>query len=177
MGYYYGGEDVPAHTFEWKLPKGEVWFYAVANEQEAGELLSENKGDIFVLPGETAGGVRPVEGLEVAPDRLESLTFSRLPEAEYMSGGTETDKDETGKKYRSAIVPTVSYTHLDVYKRQGVPYWYMYKKHFPELRASRLYLWYEKVWNPIAPMPMPSIELPVPEPEPAGDVYKRQPLH
>ena len=47
--------------------------------------------------------------------------------------------------------------------RGGVPYWYMYKKHFPELRASRLYLWYEKVWNPIAPMPMPSIELPVPE--------------
>ena len=44
----------------------------------------------------------------------------------------------------------------------GEPYWYMYKKHFPELRASWLYLWYEKVWNPIAPMPMPPIELPVP---------------
>ena len=28
--------------------------------------------------------------------------------------------------------------------RGGVPYWYMYKKHFPELRASRLYLWYKK---------------------------------
>ena len=105
VGYYYGGEDVPAHTFKWKLPKGEVWFYAVANEQEAGELLCENKGDIFVLPGETVGGVHPVEGLEVVPDRLESLTFSRLPEAEYVSGGTATDKDETGKKYRSAIVP------------------------------------------------------------------------
>ena len=62
-----------------------------------GELLCENKGDIFVLPGETVGGVHPVEGLEVVPDRLESLTFSRLPEAEYVSGGTETDKDETGK--------------------------------------------------------------------------------
>ena len=105
VGYYYGGEDVPAHTFEWKLPKGEVWFYAVANEQEAGSLLCENKGDIFVLPGETAGGVHPVEGLEVTPDKLESLTFSRLPEAEYVSGGTETGKDETGKIYRSAIVP------------------------------------------------------------------------
>ncbi|WP_418310591.1 FimB/Mfa2 family fimbrial subunit [Phocaeicola sp.] len=105
VGYYYGGEDVPAHTFEWKLPKGEVWFYAVANEQEAGELLCENKGDIFVLPGEIAGGVHPVEGLEVTPDKLESLTFSRLPEAEYVSGGTETGKDETGKIYCSAIVP------------------------------------------------------------------------
>lgn len=105
VGYYYGGEDVQTHIFEWKLPQGEVWFYAVANEQAAGELLSENKGDIFVLPGETAGGVRPVEGLEVTPDKLESLTFGRLPEAEYVSGGTETGKDETEKQYRSAIVP------------------------------------------------------------------------
>lgn len=32
--------------------------------------------------------------------------------------------------------------------RGGVPYSYMYKKHFPELRASRLYLWYKKVSNP-----------------------------
>lgn len=29
--------------------------------------------------------------------------------------------------------------------RGGVPYWYMYKNLFPQLRASRLYLWYEKV--------------------------------
>ena len=48
----------------------------------------------------------------------------------------------------------------------GAPYRYMYKKYFPELRASRLYLWYEKVWNPIAPMPMPPFKLPIPEPKP-----------
>ena len=41
----------------------------------------------------------------MTPDKLESLTFSRLPEAEYVSGGTETGKDETGKIYCSAIVP------------------------------------------------------------------------
>ena len=35
VGYYYGGEDVQPHTFKWKLPQGEVWFYAVANEQAA----------------------------------------------------------------------------------------------------------------------------------------------
>lgn len=29
--------------------------------------------------------------------------------------------------------------------RGGAPYWYMYKNLFPQLRASRLYLWYEKV--------------------------------
>ena len=33
--------------------------------------------------------------------------------------------------------------------RGGEPYWYMYRKYFPELRASRLYLWYEKVWDPL----------------------------
>lgn len=54
--------------------------------------------------------------------------------------------------------------------RGGVPYWYMYKKHFQSCGASRLYLWYEKVWNPIAPMPMPSIELPVPSPN-RQDLY------
>ena len=88
-----------------EIAEGRSLVYAVANEQEAGELLCENKGDIFVLPGEIAGGVHPVEGLEVTPDKLESLTFSRLPEAEYVSGGTETGKDETGKIYCSAIVP------------------------------------------------------------------------
>lgn len=43
--------------------------------------------------------------------------------------------------------------------RGGVPYNYMYRKFFPELRASRLYLWYDKVRNPVLPPP--------PEPEPA----------
>lgn len=46
--------------------------------------------------------------------------------------------------------------------RGGAPYWYMYKRHFPDLRASRLYLWYEKVWNPAAPIPQPKAEILVP---------------
>lgn len=37
----------------------------------------------------------------------------------------------------------------------GIPYNYMYKKLFPELRVSWLYLWYEKVWNPILPKSVP----------------------
>lgn len=37
----------------------------------------------------------------------------------------------------------------------GIPYNYMYKRLFPELRASWLYLWYEKVWNPILPKSVP----------------------
>ncbi len=39
--------------------------------------------------------------------------------------------------------------------RGGVPYYYMYWNLFPELRASRLYLWYERTWNPMTVMPMP----------------------
>ena len=32
--------------------------------------------------------------------------------------------------------------------RDGVPYRYMYQHLFPELRTSRLCVWYERVWNP-----------------------------
>lgn len=39
--------------------------------------------------------------------------------------------------------------------RGGVPYYYMYRNLFPELRASWLYLWYEKMWNPMKVKPMP----------------------
>ncbi len=34
--------------------------------------------------------------------------------------------------------------------RDGAPYYYMYRKLFPELRATRLYLWYEKALHPAA---------------------------
>ena len=42
--------------------------------------------------------------------------------------------------------------------RGGAPYRYMYKNLFPYLRASQLFLWYEKVWNPIIPKPEPKPE-------------------
>ena len=35
----------------------------------------------------------------------------------------------------------------------GLPYHYMYRNLFPELRASRLHLWYKKTLNPMAPLP------------------------
>lgn len=47
--------------------------------------------------------------------------------------------------------------------RGGEPYWYMYRKYFPELRASRLYLWYEKVWNPLALVSMPPVKPTMPQ--------------
>ncbi len=46
--------------------------------------------------------------------------------------------------------------------RGGVPYNYMYRNLFPELRASRLYLWYEKVRNPVVPMPQSKVEILIP---------------
>ena len=49
--------------------------------------------------------------------------------------------------------------------RGGVPYRYMYRHLFPDLRASYLYLWYQKVPNPLAPEPKPA----APEPKPVTD--------
>ena len=39
--------------------------------------------------------------------------------------------------------------------RGGAPYNYMYQNLFPELRASRLLLWYKKALNPVVPLPEP----------------------
>ncbi len=39
--------------------------------------------------------------------------------------------------------------------RGGVPYRYMYRHLFPELRYSSLYLWYRKIQNPQAPVQLP----------------------
>ena len=36
----------------------------------------------------------------------------------------------------------------------GEPYRYMYHNLFPELRASRLILWYERIWNPLKSQPL-----------------------
>ena len=44
----------------------------------------------------------------------------------------------------------------------GAPYRYMYRKLFPELRASRLYLWYRRVWNPLKLPQAAGIQVPGP---------------
>ena len=43
--------------------------------------------------------------------------------------------------------------------RGGIPYQYMYKKYFPSLRASQLFLWYNRVYKPLIPSPMPEWEI------------------
>ena len=44
----------------------------------------------------------------------------------------------------------------------GKPYRYMYRNLFPELRASRLHLWYRRVWNPRNLPDIAGIQLPPP---------------
>lgn len=43
--------------------------------------------------------------------------------------------------------------------RGGIPYQYMYKKYFPSLRASQLFLWYNRAYKPLIPSPMPEWEI------------------
>lgn len=50
--------------------------------------------------------------------------------------------------------------HLELIKnlRGGIPYHYMYKKYFPALRFSQLFLWYDKVQKPQVPDSIPKWE-------------------
>ena len=50
--------------------------------------------------------------------------------------------------------------HLELIKnlRGGIPYHYMYKKYFPALRFSQLFLWYDKVQKPQIPDSIPKWE-------------------
>lgn len=92
-----------------KLPTGTHTFYTIANENAAGGLKINNTGDTaYNLPGSTDATEVDLETLTVTPDDLESLTFSTLPAATYLSGGETNSKDETGKKYTSPLLPMVS---------------------------------------------------------------------
>lgn len=71
-------------------------------------------------------------------------------------------RDETLTTLRSIVdelhkgTPTKTDPLLRIKRLHGgVPYLYMYTHHFPALRASRLYLWYEKVLNPAVAVPVP----------------------
>lgn len=61
--------------------------------------------------------------------------------------------------------------------RGGRPYFYMYEHHFPMLRASRLYLWYKKVWNPTTPVDETIAEVIIPPSDIVCDtVYEAVPV-
>ena len=50
--------------------------------------------------------------------------------------------------------------------RGGAPYRYMYRELFPELRASRMVLWYDRIWNPLKLRPV-AVAGPLPPMRPA----------
>lgn len=112
LGYHYVDNttgDQQTVTFTMKLPTGSHTFYTIANENAAGGLKINNTGDTaYNLPGSTDATEVDLETLTVTPDDLESLTFSTLPAATYLSGGDTNSKDETGKKYTSPLLPMVS---------------------------------------------------------------------
>ena len=112
LGYHYVDNttgDQQTVTFTMKLPTGTHTFYTIANENAAGGLKINNSGDTaYNLPGSTDATEVDLETLTVTPDDLESLTFSTLPAATYLSGGETNSKDETGKKYTSPLLPMVS---------------------------------------------------------------------
>lgn len=112
LGYHYVDNttgDQQTVTFTMKLPTGTHTFYTIANENAAGGLKINNIGDTaYNLPGSTDATEVDLETLTVTPDDLESLTFSTLPAATYLSGGETNSKDETGKKYTSPLLPMVS---------------------------------------------------------------------
>ena len=112
LGYHYVDNttgDQQTVTFTMKLPTGTHTFYTIANENAAGGLKINNTGDTaYNLPGSTDATEVDLETLTVTPDDLESLTFSTLPAATYLSGGETNSKDETGKKYTSPLLPMAS---------------------------------------------------------------------
>ena len=116
LGYHYvdnqSTENQQTVTFTLKLPTGTHTFYAIANENAVKELKKNNTGDIYKLPGPTDDTDVDLSSLSITPSDLESLTFSKLPEATYSYGGDKTSKDETDKIYISPLLPMASkYTH------------------------------------------------------------------
>lgn len=122
------------------------------------------------------GLIRLVEADPDVPYRDETLEFLR-DIADRCRDGEKVEDNNVGRLSRF---------------RNGVPYRYMYQHLFPELRASRLCVWYERIWNPekLPPIcaevnfPAPSLEAPKapvivklqespPEPEPLPEEPKK----
>lgn len=136
-------------------PEGSIKFNKWLSEQRAGVLfdylsrysvLPDSLKTTHFLGRDWNGLIRMVKDDPKVPYKDETLALLREI-ADEVQGKTASKGDHLGRIQRL---------------RGGAPYWYMYKKHFPELRASQLHLWYEKVRNPIAPIPQPKTELFIP---------------
>lgn len=137
-------------------PEGSVKLNKWLSEKRAGVLfdylsrygtLPDSLKTTDFIGRDWNGLIRLVENDPEVPYREETLALLRE-----IAGGARGDASSHGD-------------HLERLRqlREGVPYYYMYKILFPELRASRLYLWYEKVWNPTALVPQPKTEILIPQ--------------
>ena len=84
------------------------------------------------------GLVRLVEADDNVPYKQETLRFL-YDILRRLDGGEKVADNNVGRLSRL---------------RGGRPYKYMYRVLFPELRASRLHLWYQKMWNPVKFIPL-----------------------
>lgn len=151
-------------------PEGSVELNKWLSEQRAGVLfdylsrygeLPDSLKTTEFLGRDWNGLIRMVENDSQVPYRDETLTLLHKISDEVRDGIT------TGGDHLARIQRW----------RGGIPYHYMYKHHFPELRASRLYLWYRKVWNPaVPPKPEPELEVMIP-PKDTVDVVVPDPVY
>ena len=136
-------------------PEGSVKLNRWLSEKRAGVLfdylsrygtLPDSLKMTDFLGRDWDGLARLVENDPEVPYREETLALLREIVGE-TQGNSDMEGDHLGRMR---------------WLRGGVPYHYMYKNLFPKLRASQLYLWYEKVCNPAAPIPAPKAEVMLP---------------
>lgn len=128
-------------------PEGRVGYNKWLSERRAntlfsylskyGELPDSLKTTVFV-GRDWNGLIRLVETDPKVPYRAETLSLLLII-ADEVRRGVETQGDHVLRLKRL---------------RGGVPYKYLYNNLFPPLRASKLRLWYERIWNPVKPKPV-----------------------
>lgn len=107
VGYHYAdnnsGDASGTVSCTMRLPSGEVTFYTIANEADAGGLKLENEKDYTLGP--TTDNPQPeLDQIKVTPDELRQITFSTLPVAVLTTNNAD-EKDENNKKYKGAVLP------------------------------------------------------------------------
>ncbi|MDO4165314.1 MAG: DUF3575 domain-containing protein [Bacteroides sp.] len=146
-------------------PEGSVKINQWLSEKRAGVLfdylssygsLPDSLKTTLFLGRDWDGLIRLVEDDRNVPYQEETLDLLR----------------QIADEVRSGIHPSADPLRRIQQLRGGAPYSYMYRNLFPELRASHLYLWYKKTWNPLANvMTAPPSESQSVMPLPADTVY------
>ena len=128
-------------------PEGSVLMNKRLSQKRANKLFEylSQYGDLpdsmmtFTFLGRDWNGlIQLVEDDPNVPYRDETLEFLR-DIAERCRDGEKVEDNNVGRLSRF---------------RDGIPYRYMYDHLFPELRASRLCVWFERVWNPEKQLPV-----------------------